>query len=679
MRLTDLDIDGLKSLRRVHLRLARLMALFSPNGIGKTALMQAIRLAILGHEPSVGKQLVATRTLTEAGEIDVALSFDTGFGIRRIFGESEELRVTPSNGETGVGAGQSRIDEETGSFILSFDLAAFTALSPQKRKEKLFALLPRDHAGLTLDLFRHWTGYSEDDPTTVKAVDHLWTTHVLANSSALDGLQSAIEATRTFRNKAEQERLAQVKVSAAADGDAIAAANVAPYDEGAAQQMQNELGVVEQEVGELTERAAATARAERAIREHAHNVTVLEQKARDASNRHQATTQRLATLRAATHDVGALEAAEDLARRRAAGQRDAVTYAAEQVSSAAHEVRAAERTLTELKARIEAPVDEDLRACPECGAQIDVIVRAKLIAEAEEVDAALPPLRAAHEAAREKLLEAEQRQIQLDGAEREARIDLRRAREHTETVRAAEAELARIEDASSSLEQELGRLRESPPAAAEQYDTERLAARQTEARVLRDRIREQQELLRAVGRSQADRERADRERKKLALLEDKSSRLGTLLSSLLKLRAHVLQEMVAPVEQHAQEILQAIDPAKRFAFVFEREGKDHLDFGFEQDGSFRPFKAASKGESIFLAAVFVAAMIAVVQPNWRVLMIDDVEGLDAENLRWLMVALAQVSDRFDNIILGSCRAFPEVDVWEIVDVRELAPKMAAVA
>jgi ABC-type Mn2+/Zn2+ transport system ATPase subunit len=69
IRLTHLTVDGLKAAKDVSLRIPRLLALTGPNGSGKTSILQAIRVGVLGYEPTVGKRLEATRQLASADEI----------------------------------------------------------------------------------------------------------------------------------------------------------------------------------------------------------------------------------------------------------------------------------------------------------------------------------------------------------------------------------------------------------------------------------------------------------------------------------------------------------------------------------------------------------------------------------------------------------------------------------
>src|SRR5690606_27184073 len=129
MRLTEISAVRLKSLRDLRLEVGPLVALAGPNGSGKTAILQAVRLAILGYEPSVGKTLGATKTLYGDGRMaSVGLVFDDGFTIARGFSDSIATNVMPLRGESTERQRQARIEAETGAFLPSFDFEAFLGL-----------------------------------------------------------------------------------------------------------------------------------------------------------------------------------------------------------------------------------------------------------------------------------------------------------------------------------------------------------------------------------------------------------------------------------------------------------------------------------------------------------------------------------------------------------------------
>lgn len=718
MRLTHLSIRNLKNHQRTDMDVPKLLALAGENGDGKTAVLSAIKLGVLGHDPAIGRKLEATRQLITVGadQATVGLSFDDGFGIERKCGESMNVKVLPPRGERTLAEMQSRIDEETGSFVVSFDLAAFLALSAEKRRAWLLDILPRSAVDLDQAMWRRWLGFEDAEDFIRRAIDKLWTERVLAKQSVLDGLASAIEYTREAFNAAERDRLAQVKVSEAAERDAIAVARVETPDPAELDRLQIELAAIEQRRGELAERAAEADRAAERIRRRAHDRQVVvmrtqtaERELADAEVRLRAAQrsddptlaaaleservvrQEIARTEAPTdNDLADAREAVEQAHRRSRAQRDAVQWAAEGVAVARGAEQDVRRRLTELEGR---------DACPLCGTRGDIdALREQLredlgakvqatLAAADELEAANTRQReldAAYERAGEAVLAIEarrghaqdlvqklqfvQREIERirDLNERTVKDIAAQVERHRETLAAARGELERM-DAEKLPD---------PSDADVSAELEDLADR---GAGVRDRIRALQEAQRAAGKAEAIRERADAERKQLELLTAKREALYALLNAQQRLRAHVIQQLVGPVESTAAELLGAIDERKRFRFVFEREGKDTFDFGFEEDGIFRSYDAASTGEDAFLAVVLVASLIAAVQPGWRVLLVDNAESIDNERRRWLQIALARLADRFDNVILAGCCKFAEVEGWGVVQVRDVVGALSVAA
>lgn len=658
--LVHLTVDGLKSLAQVDDDVPRLLAIAGPNGSGKTARLEAIRLAVLGYEPAVGKRLQDTRQLAApGGEIHVGLNFNDGFAIRRTFGASTTTELAPPKGETIEADRQERIDEETGAFVPSFDLHAFLELSAQKRRAMLFGLLPRDALSLNQDRFREWLGHAEAEAPIQRAIDRLWIDHVLKGETPADGLASAIEFTRKHFNQAEQDRLAQVAVAMAAAADAENATEaVRDRPQGDREAIQTELAVIQERIGELREQAAAAARAEAAHRNRAAAI----QAARTGVGTAEAALER---ARAAAGDAptpsGSADVLQDAAataRNRVDAQRDAVSWAKEKLSQARETIHGLHQQLQAV---------EDAEACPVCGGEGSLeSYRAALHRRVTEARAAVEERESALAA-----VQAEQDafQAQLQEAVAALRAFEHARQAHAEAAQAVERAEAQLADARERLAAIEALEEVDAPAPPNATTIQKAAARAQELRAQLDAFAAAD---RAEGYAEAERNRASREAEELERRAVRREGLRALLTALQKLRSNVIEELVGPVEEQANAILQAIDPAKRFRFVFEREGRDEFDFGFEEDGVFRSYDAASTGEDAFLAVVLVAGLIAAVAPTWPVLLVDNAESVDARRRRSLMEALArpEIRDRFGNVILAGCCDFELVDGWTVQALAE---------
>ncbi len=681
--LTHIGVHGVKTLHAVDLAVPPLIILAGPNGVGKTSFFQSVRLGVLGYEPSIGKTLAASRQLASADEMHVAMSFDDGFGLRRTFGDSLDTEVLPPNGERTEKERQARIDEETGRFVPSFDLGSFLELSAEKRRAYLLGLLPRSGSSLTKERFEHWLGYEEAETPTQEAIQKLWLEKVMGSESPIDGLASAIEHVRGKVNEREADRQAQVKVAEAAAADALR------LSEGEAEELreaedlpalQAKLGELEQKIGDIRGRAEAADRASRRRRERDERLVQLASQVEEIGSKVERLRGELGSLPepgAATGD-----------RIRTAQKR------LEEVTAAASEAQAALSTASERLAGHRREVDrvraaladlEGLEECPVCGSTAD-LARAR--------DARAAELTSAEQLAAEaQAAQAEAYRISTEAREQreQVREAVRQLETNAETARVAAAKRAQIQGEITSLEarreghkQLQAQLAAEEIADVQAVDTSDLEDLQRSAGEIRVRIRTEQERIEArarrAGAADAERQRADRAQEELDLRTRRVEALKRIYSSLQRLRADVIKELVGPVESTADEILQVIDPRKRFSFVFEREGKDTFDFGFEEDGVFRGFDSASTGEDAFLAVVFVAALIAAVQPAWPVLLIDNVEQVDDARRSELLRALASISDRFGNIIVAGCCSFEEHPGWTLLDVRELTqPALAGAA
>ncbi len=666
-QLTRIHIRGLKNHRDTELSVPKFLALEGPNGSGKSAVLQAIRIGVLGYDPEIGRPLQATRKLLPPGvpEASVTLSFSDGFAISRTFGASTEIELAPVDRERRTLAEKnSRIEKELGTFVPSFDLAAFLDLSAEKRREFLLKLLPRTASDLDEEKWREWLGYESGDRPTREAITWLWNRKVLESASLLDGLAAALEATKAKFNEAEQERRDQQSVADSAAIDAEHSTTGSTFDPERLPRLQVELQELEQRAGAL---AAAAERAERLgtqLRTREHQSTVLDMRIKTARESIERAERELPDVRFDAAVIAAARAAADQAARKARSQPEAVRYLSEQLGVVRERRQSLERRYAELEGKSD---------CPVCGTPTNEVRgleqliedRRAAVAQERELERQLA---IAQDLQRD--LNAEQSRAagvlsDLEAAAR--RSDLLEQKLRDQRVALAEALADQVV------------FNELPAISIDAPDQVELSTVRSRIREVHAAIKEDQDLARMAGRADADRERADRERNKLLTLQAKADQLKALKTAQEKLRAHVIVQLVQPVEQAANDLLQAIDPAKEFRFLFERENRSEFDFGFIEAGVFRSYDAASTGEDAFLAIVLVTALIQVVQPAFRILMVDNAEAVDDQRRRFLQLALARSAHLFDNVILAGCCHFAEVDGWEVLDPSRVARAIAGAA
>ena len=147
--ITKLSFSGLKGQEREH-SLGPLTLLEGPNGSGKTATLQAVMIGFLGYEPRLGKRPEATMSLAQNGRITVELATDKGFGVKRLFSfdpvkkaVSQEISLLGRSEQLQKEA-EAEISASLGNFPVMFDLAEFTAMSPDRQRDFIFHLSPLD-------------------------------------------------------------------------------------------------------------------------------------------------------------------------------------------------------------------------------------------------------------------------------------------------------------------------------------------------------------------------------------------------------------------------------------------------------------------------------------------------------------------------------------------------------
>lgn len=673
-RLTKLTISGLRNLRGIHLEMPQLLAIKGPNGSGKTSITTAIRLLVQGYDPELGKTLAATRKVMapDAREIDLSATFDHSFGIRRRFiakgaaSMTEELEVAPPRGEVTLDERTARIRTETGATLFSFDLDAFLGLSAEKRKEMLFGLLPREHAQLDEERFRAALGWTEADDATRRAITHLWTTHVVANTSAVEGLAAAIEAARTKVNETDDDR--RRKLHHVDELDAIASRSseaVADFDSAEITNAMADLADVDAAIGQAREARAVYERACVAVQQHRARVDDLTARLDAAKVAAERTALRITELEAALVDTTALQEAASHATRKARGQREAVTYLEGQAQAATTELRRIEAVLAQLQGH---------ETCPTCGSAESIEAARRTLAE-QRIDATARATKA-----RDDLAAARATMDAYETAERQATEALNEARRTQGDRAAALSTRQHYEQLVASTERDLAQAQADTPAAPGPEPDAVDSALHVRAAELRQRIDELRARERAAAKAERDREVASNARADLELLERKLDALKRLHRGLQHLRTEVIAAMVGPVEASANALLQRIDQKKTFQFILDGEGaKTTFDFGFVEDGAFRSFDAASTGEDAFLAIVFVAAMLDALAPAWPLLIVDNAESIDPERRRWMMIALADVADRFGNVIVAGCCDFADVESWQVVDMLDVTGARARAA
>ena len=672
MRPTSLAVRGLKCWGDRTLELGRLTAIHGPNGSGKSAFLQAIRLAMIGYDPGTGRQLEKTRKLiapdAEKGTAEIGLSFDSGFGIRRRFGAKTETQVFPSLGETTVAECQQRINEETGGLLVALDEETFFGLSPEKRRAWIFEHLPKDSAELTWHTFAEWTDAGGPETHLGEVVRNLWEHNVQAAPNPVTGLGSAIEAARREFLEADGKKRAQREV-------VDRGAELTRQDPAPDPVPEEELTELEQRLAAVNQRIGQT-RAGREARE------AIENRLSAASGRHGTTAGEIGHAENVLKDVDeqleALAAPPELVDRT-----DELFHLEESVK----DLQDAQQTLTAKHASTRAAATVLLEqahklgehgACPYAalGCQQDTEAMKEHVLqgiEEQHVDAVADLDEAA--AADAKGLELLESTRNLAAIVRTAGTDEEQLHRRLTTLH---QDLGQRQATQRSVLVELRERLEIHDTAAKAAKAELDALGSDDALEGLYRERDEAEQARGVLQTRlalvaryAERlEAHDREAKVLEEREERSTALKELDGNLRRLRGHVIEKMIEPLQEEAATILASMDPKKSFRFIFERGNASTLELCFVEDGITRLYDAASTGERVMLTVAFIGAALAVIDPPMRLLLIDNLEQLDTIRRAALMEGLAKLEDRFDAVIVAGACALGGIDGWDLVTLHD---------
>jgi hypothetical protein len=544
MRPTHIHIRGLKCWGDLEVDFDKLTAFQGPNGEGKSTVIQAIRLAQLGYDPETGKKLGDTRKLinSDMGVADIAVTYDTGFAVRRRFGKKTETQVMPSDGEMKEAERQARIEKETGGMVISLDLASFLGLSDERRREWFFDHLPDDAAKLDLRTFKRWVSSDEGMEDVVLS---LWKNAVKKAPNPITGLGNAIEVAHTDFLEADAERKRQRTVAEDAQTRFLEREDPPEVDEGAIESAEQKIAALNQRIGET-----------RAGLEAADDIRKRAADSRDLLSRressHATASMELKGIEERLKDVGELP---DVGALRAALMAMPTGTFDEEHRNALSAAALKRDELGEFRGRLNAI--EERGACPYkdlgCTTDAETLkarpaaeLRKKIAAAEEELadlEQKATDLQEKAESEREERAEA---QKELDRAEllHKSHEDLKRNAETSRTmvndlaeqIKATRAELERAEKAENDL------TKEAPGA-------DLLKDRDTEEGRLRQ-LRRDAEILKSHREAEA-RVRNERSLQKDA--EDKATALKEIFGNLQRLRAHTIQRMIEPVHQECGE------------------------------------------------------------------------------------------------------------------------------
>lgn len=119
------------------------------------------------------------------------------------------------------------------------------------------------------------------------------------------------------------------------------------------------------------------------------------------------------------------------------------------------------------------------------------------------------------------------------------------------------------------------------------------------------------------------------------------------------LQGELVKNSLSPLEKTITENLSLMGLNVEFKFkCINKNNKEILHFGWLKDSSFVNFKALSTAQQLITSTAIIVSLIDIVNPNLKMLLIDNIENLDCENLNQFINALSKINHKLDNIILS---------------------------
>lgn len=188
---------------------------------------------------------------------------------------------------------------------------------------------------------------------------------------------------------------------------------------------------------------------------------------------------------------------------------------------------------------------------------------------------------------------------------------------------------------------------------------EKLDKTKDDIRTLQDEIAKKKEV--AILTSQIEESMKEQEISEKSLLVFKY-----LQSALLSLKTAVFTDLIKPVSDSINDNLSDMGYRPFFASM------DGLDFNFgllNHAGDEIMFETLSTGQQAVLSCAMIAAFIENSDTKLKVFAIDNIESIDYANLEKVMFGLDKMKNRFDNIILSGCLTdipmTPGVKLWNL--------------
>lgn len=683
--------------------------IIGPNGAGKTTRMQSIGLSVLGYVPEKGKTLADTFELASSDTMAVRIETDD-FDFQREFVKSSKLgkygdvevkitqniAVSPSQGESTNKQKEARIKAEMGDFPAMLDFGAFIGLTDNKKRDFIYNLSgnqfswDRDRVSVHLHDAVITNMLQETNPEMCRVMQKNWEDvmkQYKPDAFVQDGLLAMMEYAKDRLSYWKKEKitadgtakkLTEIK-NRAKDTDRELASNQEKLKE-----LQAEREAIIQEIAKAASHNQIIAEKSEELKKLQEEIAAMADSANDAEKLEEA--MRLEVMLEEYIDEKKKEISEEEGKvvkseefcQDAVKIRDAAKDEKNAIKARIGEINATIKAKSEL---IEKIVDNSgycafSKDIP-CAHDFSDFIAAEQ-AKIDEMYETLDELNHKSNEAEEKQQKYEEKAKDMESLAEgyrefvaDAQVELEDALKNLESTRETIRNLenkAPILTSKRDQEAQIKAYIEENPHIDLSDIEERKAEAEQKIEALTTTIDQQKKIRNDIINIKAniiDSQTATYEQECWKQIVEAIGQKG--------IQGKIVKEMLDPFREDIDKKLAEIGINKRFFFDTESDtGKEIFRFGWCDYDDKRPFDALSQGEQLLLMIALMTTIIEKNDPPVKILAIDNINDLDQKNMSKVIRGLNVAGTAMDNIILsGVATPFEEdTEGWAVWNLEE---------
>lgn len=675
MRIVHVSIEGLKG-QNVQYDLSPVTIFVGPNGVGKTAVLQAVEFGVIGYDSRLGKSAEKLGPLMSGPEMTVALAVEKENGgrfllqrglVQKYGGCRSTLRVSPPMGEETLGALQGRVQSELGFFPAMFNVREFTDLSHDRRRAFIFSLVAEAE-------------WSKEKVLTYVLLHLEDQADALLRNAALEMLNGLLEKAEKLLIIGPVEVLAYVLTDLKAEvsgftkqhktaeqgvhslTEELSRLTTSPQSSVGLQEEFEQLSQQSRIATEELEQARSAFRARVARHERLLQIGV--ERGQLGANNDGLIEEMTQTEAKLIERIQELQAERGRQEELLIGQKELTRVMHAEFTELTHReiaIHAEVSALLVLTTRLEGVkglcvLGDDIQCHTDLVPALGV--KRGIHDERKQALQTLQKEKEVAEGAGTKLRAAEEETQKGVGRLETSAGDLMRQLHEVGVLRAtAEKKKAGMEGQLKSLEAEEIRLRSDPAneAPAPSIDLEVLEQRVT---ALTSQVREKHALFGQVSRREALEKALTEGRKRVLELQIMVSATKALEKVLgpRGIQGEMAKGALEPLAEAANRILEMLPAGKKLSVLTlgDRE-KEILDLGWEREGKLVAFEVLSNGERLQFAAALAIGLLSLRKPPLKVLLVDDLQNVDEANREPFVRALGEMvaQNLIDNVVMTS--------------------------